>query len=383
MAKRGRIYRRTKKDPITGERVEVGPYKVQLWINGRDHRQSSHSEKREVAEKLLTKLLAAKDAGTLTDATTKPLRFKDLQAAIELEYRLKQNKSLDRMQDAFQALGTTFEGSKTNAITKQRLKEYVTERLEAGKAPATVLYELRMLRYAFKLVELPCPPLPTIEVNNVRRNFFEPHEFQTMVKHLPVYLRPVMTAAFLMGWRTQSELLPLQWKHVDFNSGVITLPTGSTKNGEGRAYPFGKFPELVALFHARWQEREDLQRARGIVIPWVFFRVEKTAVKPIKSYTTAWNNARIKAGLSDRWVHDFRRCGARSLRQAGVEESVAMGLLGQKTPSIYRRYDIVDLKDLTVGVEKLAAFHAHQAGLRDNYGTVTPLPIPTKKENHG
>jgi len=217
----------------------------------------------------------------------------------------------------------------------------------------------------------------------VRRDFFEPHEFHAVVTRLPVYLRPVMTAAFLMGWRAQSELLPLQWKHVDFKSGVITLPTGSTKNGEGRAYPFGKFPELVALFQAQWKEREELQRARGIVIPWVFFRIEKNAVKPIKSYTTAWNNARVKAGLADRWVHDFRRCGARALRQAGVEESVAMGLLGQKTPSMYRRSDIVDLKDLSVGVEKLAAFHAHQAELRDTYGTVTPLPTPTKKKKHG
>lgn len=383
MAKRGRIYRRTKKDPITGQRVEVGPFWIQYWFNGKDRKFSTHSTNREVAEKMLTKRLAAKDAGTPTEAMLKPLQFKDLQAAIELEYRLKQNKSLDRMQDAFQALTSKFAGWKTNAITKQRLKEYVTERLELGKAPATTLYELRMLRYAFKLVELPCPPLPTIEVNNVRRDFFEPHEFQAVVNHLPVYLRPVMTAAFLMGWRTQSELLPLQWKHVDFKSGVITLPTGSTKNGEGRTYPFGQFPELVALFQAQWKAREELQRARGIVIPWVFFRVTKTKVCPIKSYTTSWNNARIKAGLPDRWVHDFRRCGARSLRQAGVEESVAMSLLGQKTPSMYRRYDIVDLKDLSVGVEKLAAFHAHQSTLRDSYGTVTPLPVPTKKEQHG
>ena len=35
MAKRGRIYRRTKKDPITGERMEVGPFKIQIWLNGK------------------------------------------------------------------------------------------------------------------------------------------------------------------------------------------------------------------------------------------------------------------------------------------------------------------------------------------------------------
>lgn len=383
MAKRGRIFRRTKKDPITGERVEVGPFQIQIWLNGKDHRESTHSTKREVAEKLLTKRLSGKDAGMPTDAIFKPTKFKDLQAAIELDYRLQARRSTDRMQDAFQALNSKFEGWKTSAITKQRLKEYATERLEAGKAPATVLYELRMLRRAFRLAEVPCPTFPSLEVNNVRKDFFEPHEFQAVVDRLPVYLQPVMKAGYLMGWRTQSELLPLQWKHVDFKLGVVILPIGSTKNGEGRTYPFGEFPELKAIFEARRKETERLQRERGIVIPWVFFRAEKEAVKPIRSYKTAWDRARTKAGLPHKWVHDFRRSGVRSLRQAGVPESVAQALTGHKTPSIFRRYDIVDVKDLSVGVEKLAAFHARQAGLQDNYGTVTPLPTPTKQEQHG
>lgn len=383
MAKRGRIFRRTKKDPMTGERVEVGPFWIQIWLNRKDYKRSTHSFNREVAEKMLTKLLAAKDAGMLTDAMLKPTRFKDLQAAIELDYRLQERRSTDRMQDAFQSLNSKFEGWKTSAITKQRLKEYVMERLEAGKAPATVQYELRMLRRAFHLAEVPCPTFPSIEVNNVRKEFFEPDEFQTVVDRLPVYLQPVMKTGYLMGWRIQSELLPLLWRHVDFKQGIVTLPIGSTKNGEGRTYPFGEFPDLRTLFEARWKETERLQRERGIVIPWVFYRVTKTKVVPIKSYTTAWNNARVKAGLSHKWVHDFRRSGVRSLRQAGVPESVAQALTGHKTPSVFRRYDIVDVKDLSVGVEKLAAFHAHQSTLQDNYGTVTPLPVPTRKEQHG
>ena len=50
---------------------------------------------------------------------------------------------------------------------------------------------------------------------------------------------------------------------------------------------------------------------------------------------------------------------------------------------MYRRYDILDLNDLSMGVEKLAAFHAHQSALQVDYGTVTPLPVPSKKEQHG
>ena len=118
------------------------------------------------------------------------------------------------------------------------------------------------------------------------------------------------------------------------------------------------------------------------MIPWVFFRVEKKAVKPIKSYTTAWKNATKRAGLSGRWVHDFRRCGATALRDAAVPESIAMSLLGHKTPSMFKRYQITNNADLKAGVERLAAWNASQADNGTQNGTVTAFPVP-KKEQHG
>ena len=54
MAKRGRIY------------LRGSTWWVQYWFNGQDRRESTRSTKRKVAEKLLTKRLAAKDDGTLT-----------------------------------------------------------------------------------------------------------------------------------------------------------------------------------------------------------------------------------------------------------------------------------------------------------------------------
>ncbi len=235
-------------------------------------------------------------------------------------------------------------------MTDSRILEYVDERLALGRAHATIVYELRVLKYAFRLVKVPTPGFPTIVPNNIRTEWFSEEEFHALVDRLPAPLKPVMTAAYLMGWRAQSELLPLQWKHVDLKAGLITLPVGFTKNGDGREYPIGQFPELLALFQARWEATQQLQRTRGVVIPWVFYRVTSTAVCPIKSYKTAWVNARNKAGLAGRRVHDFRRCSARSLRQAGVPESVCMSLLGHKTPSMFRRYSIVDNRDLRVGV---------------------------------
>ena len=369
MTKRGRIYRRGT------------IWWIQYFFNGKDRRESTHSDKEGIAKKLLTARVAAKDAGTLQAACLKPRKFEDLYALVEADYLKKQNRSLDRLHNAFKALTTMFAGWLASAITEDRLNEYFKTRLALGKARATVKYELVLLRRAFKLAKLPVPHFESGALHNARVGFFETEEFHAVLGQLPVYLRPVMQVARLTSWRAQSELLPLTWNRIDWRAGTMKLDAGTTKNKEGRTYPFAAFPELLAVLKGQREAADKLQRERGIIVPWVFFRVTGKAVLPIGSYKTAWANATARAGLPGKLVHDLRRTGVRHLRQSGVPESVSMKLSGHKTRSVFLRYDIVDDKDLSIGVEKLAAFHA-ETGLRDNYGTISPFPVTTKKEQH-
>ena len=53
-----------------------------------------------------------------------------------------------------------------------------------------------------------------------------------------------------------------------------------------------------------------------------------------------------------------RRCAARNLSRAGVREQVAMRITGHKTASMYRRYRIVDERDLKEATESLQAYLA-------------------------
>src|SRR5262249_41573280 len=152
--------------------------------------------------------------------------------------------------------------------------------------------------------------------------------------------RPVMDFACLTGWRI-GEILSLTWRQVDFGAGVVRLEPGTTKNDEGRVFPFAVLPALADLLQAQRKRTDAAARATGQGIPHGFPR----AGARIRDYGKGWRRAGERAGLTGRLVHDFRRTAVRNLERAGVSRSVAMKLTGHKTESVYRRYAIVSEAD--------------------------------------
>ena len=159
--------------------------------------------------------------------------------------------------------------------------------------------------------------------------------------------------AYLTGWR-KSEVLNLQWSAVDWTAGVVRLAPGSTKNDEGREFPFKVLPPLEALLKAQREHTRERERRNGTMIPHVFHR----GGNPILSMVGAWRSACERAGLAGLLFHDLRRSAVRNLERAGVPRSVAMKLTGHKTEAVYRRYAIDDSAALSEGVMKLARLHA-------------------------
>ena len=217
------------------------------------------------------------------------------------------------------------------------------------------------------------PYLPSLEVRNVRTGFFEEPEFRAVLAHLPEDVKPVCELLYLTGWRV-GEVLPLTWAQVDFKAKTVRLEPGTTKNDEGRTFPFGTFPALEALLRHQWERTEALEKATARIIPWVFHRDGA----PIRSFKKVWKNACQAAGVRGQLVHDLRRTAVRNLERAGVPRSVAMKLTGHRTESVYRRYAIVSEADLSEGVAKLAALHEAQDGTAAPR-TVVPFPERTGK----
>jgi integrase len=99
----------------------------------------------------------------------------------------------------------------------------------AGVSNAEINRELTILKRMFSLALqagklLHKPHIPLLRENNTRTGFFEYEQFVSVSNHLPAALRPVIEFAYITGWRIVSEVLPLQWRHIDFaavSSGSI------------------------------------------------------------------------------------------------------------------------------------------------------------------
>jgi integrase len=63
------------------------------------------------------------------------------------------------------------------------------------------------------------PKVPMLQENNARQGFFEPEQFQAVLRHLPKPFQAVATFAYFTGWR-RSEILGLDWARVDLPAGI-------------------------------------------------------------------------------------------------------------------------------------------------------------------
>jgi len=215
---------------------------------------------------------------------------------------------------------------------------------------------------------------PASQVDNARKGFFEPVEFEAVEQKLPESLRPFVRFLYLTGWRA-GEALGLTWAGKDFAASVVRLEPRVTKNREGREFPFAAFPALAELLNQQRECTSTLERKQSRIISPVFHRDGRA----IRSYARAWNAACKTAGIAGRLVHDLRRTAVRNLERAGVSRSVAMKLTGHKIKAVYRRYAITSAADLSEGVAKLSALHGSPVGSR----TVLPFATGTIRAQSG
>ena len=237
-------------------------------------------------------------------------------------------------------------------IRTEQVRAFEQGRLAKGRARATVNNDLAALRHAFNLavedgILATKPVMRTPDPHNTRQGFFERELLTRVLGHLPECLRPIVEFCALTGWRNKSEALPLRWKeNVDWRAQLVRLEPGTTKNHEGREFPFGTYPQLRRLLE------QQLASGERFSSPFVFHNEGH----PInyRVLRLAFRRACRKAKCSGMILHDLRRTAVRNLVRAGVPQVVAMSLTGHKTTAVFHRYAIIDTNLQREGVAKLA-----------------------------
>jgi hypothetical protein len=191
-------------------------YWVKYYRNGKPYYESSHSNKLEVAKRILNKREGEISEGKLPGIYFDKVRFDELADDFLADYRINQKRSLKKAERSIRHLRRFFEGMRVTDITTPRINAYIGKRLDAGVANATINRELTALKRMLHMGAKQTPPkvnlvpyIPMLKENNVRKGFFEHKEFLALREVLPDYLKPVVTFAYYTGWR-RSEILGLQ-----------------------------------------------------------------------------------------------------------------------------------------------------------------------------
>lgn len=159
-----------------------------------------------------------------------------------------------------------------------------------------------------------------------RERILTPAELAGLNEALGEQSNPAAVAAIRVAAMTGlriSEVLAMQWEHLDFESGRVVLP--HTKTGR-------RIHDLPAAVLALI---DGLPRINGN--PYVFTMWREAAVT-YKTVRGVFSRASEQAGLMDVRLHDLRRTALTTAAMAGFPALMVKELAGHKTLQMASRY---------------------------------------------
>lgn len=342
----GQIFQRKRRRP-DGTEYTDSSWWIRYYDPAKGYTVSECTGKKKPrdAQTILRQREGAKDRG---EAITRPKKtlLTELTADVIADYNSNGYTSVADTERRFtKHIEPFFAGRRVSSISKADIADFRAHRQSQGASNAEINRELSALQRAFTLAiengkATTSPVVKRMKENNVRQGFFEPDQFERVQSHVTAPIRLLIEFAYVTGWR-KGEIINLEWRNVDFDAGEVRLEPGTTKNDDGRTFPFTK--RLRTLLEAQRRYTDEVQRSRGMIVRFVFHRNGRQ----VKDFRKDWEHACLQAGVPGQLVHDFRRTAVRNLVRSGIPESVAMKMTGHKTNSVFKRYNIVSKGDLT------------------------------------
>lgn len=187
---------------------------------------------------------------------------------------------------------------------------------------------------------LTAPKIKLLSEPDLRKPYPLSWEEQSrLLSELPYHLQQMTLFAVNTGCRDQ-EICNLRWEWEasipDFT--VFIIPAKFVKNRDDR---------LVILNDVA---KNVIEQMRGQHSEYVFTYQGKRLNRMLNS---AWNRARIRAGLPTVRVHDLKHTFGRRLRAAGVSFEDRQDLLGHRSGRITTHYSAAELSNLAQAANKV------------------------------
>ncbi len=198
-------------------------YWIQYSIRGAQYREPGGKTPAAARKKLRQRL---REAGTerFGGPTAERVTVDQLADALLVHMKNQGRASVDKIRCHLKPVRVFFAGRPAMDVTTAALERYQRERLDAGKAPATVNREVHALRRAFNVAARQTPPLfpkpfvpyfPSLPVDNVRSGFFERAEVEALLQQISDDgIRDFVAWGFRTGMR-KGEIARLTWDMLD------------------------------------------------------------------------------------------------------------------------------------------------------------------------
>ena len=337
---------------LPGLVLRAGIWHIDKHIGGRRVCKSTGAAHLEEAERYLARLMEATRQAQLYGV--RPSRtFEEAAAKFVLEHGHKRSlrDDISRLKGLMPWIGAVH----IDKLHMGTLQPWIADRRRGGIAAGTINNGLQVVRRILNLAAsewmddqgltwLHAPAKIKLIPNPVRRQPYPLSwdEQSRLFRELPAHLAEMALFTVNTGCRA-SEVCGLRWdwevKVPELGTSVFIVPGAQVKNGDERLVVLNRVAMSV-INARRGQHATHVFTYRG---------------KPKKSMlNSAWESARLRAGLPLVRVHDLKHTFGRRLRAAGVSFEDRQDLLGHRAGRITTHYSASELSRLIEAAERVA-----------------------------
>jgi integrase len=345
---------------------------IYYYCYGRQFRESSNSQSKAVAERLLQERLTEMGLGRQPEQIPTKVKYEDIRQLLLEDYGNKGHRSLVVQEDGeatvsgLKHLDQFFAGRRVASITSDVLRDFVRRRMkrvpgESWVTKSTVNRNLallhRMMTLAWREGKVrSVPHFPMFPEKTASKGFIEAEQFDRLCNELPRRSRLLVTFLYRTGC-SFGEAQDICLSDVDLETQTVRV------GREKRLVPLDGQDELVAELKPRFDSYETDRTADDNGPDEVNDRIFS-----VKNFRKGWQRACIRLGYGRMeslpggrevyrglLVRDLRRAALRNMIESGVSENVAMTISGHKSRNVFKRFKIVATNDLHEAMKRVAS----------------------------